>query len=90
MSVPDTVNGAFELAGGLFILQSILRLHREKIVRGVSWVHVGFFSTWGVWNLFYYPYLGQWMSYAGSIGIVAANTYWLLQILHYSIREGKL
>ena len=84
MMWPDAVNGAFELLGGAFIAQSILKLHREKMVRGVSWLHAGFFSVWGFWNLFYYPHLDQWLSFAGGVGIVTANTIWLGQLIWYS------
>ncbi len=80
---PDAVNGMLEMAGGLFILLSIKRLHKDKVVKGVSWMHVAFFSTWGYWNLFYYPHLDQWWSFWGGIGIVTTNTFWLLQMAWY-------
>lgn len=83
MTIPDIINGLFESLGGFFILLSIRRLHREKLVRGVSWVHAAFFTTWGFWNLFFYPQLGQWMSFAGGAFLVAANTAWLLQMWYY-------
>lgn len=79
----DYVNGAFETLGCLFILPSILKLRREKMVRGVSWVHAGFFWSWGAWNIFYYPSLDQWCSFAGGIALFAANTIWVSQILFY-------
>ena len=84
---PDFVNGAFETAGGFFICLSIRNLHRAKVVRGVSWVHVAFFSSWGYWNLFFYPHLDQWLSFWGGAFLVAANTAWLLQIAFYLHRE---
>ncbi len=80
---PDIINGSLEGMGGLFILLSILRLYKDKVVRGVSWVHVAFFAAWGFWNLFYYPHLGQWWSFAGGVGIVTTNTFWLLQMAWY-------
>ena len=87
MISPDIVNGAFESLGACFILQSIIKLHRDKLVRGVSWLHSGFFAAWGYWNLFYYPYLDQWLSFVGGIGIVATNTFWLGQIIYYTQKE---
>lgn len=87
MSFADLINGAFEASGAFFIFQSIIKLHREKIVRGVSWVHSGFFATWGYWNLFYYPHLGQWVSFVGGIGIVTTNTVWLVQLIYYTHQE---
>lgn len=83
---PDCINGAFELFGGAFILSSVLKLHREKMVRGVSWWHMGFFMAWGYWNLIYYPCLGQWLSFAGGVLIVIANTAYFSQLIYYRKR----
>ena len=89
MAWQDFLNGSFELAGGLFILLSILKLHKEKKVRGVSYVHVGYFTVWGYWNIYYYPYLDQWISFIGGLSVVLVNTFWLGQIIYYTILEKK-
>jgi uncharacterized membrane protein YfcA len=80
---PDVVNGLYELLGAPFIVLSIIQLAKDKKVRGISWFHVGFFTTWGFWNLFYYPHLGQWCSFAGGVAIVVANSIWLTQLIYY-------
>ena len=85
---PDAVNGAFELIGAPFIALSILKLVREKEVHGVSWVHVGYFTLWGYWNLYYYPFLEQWWSLCGTIGVTLVNTIWLILLIYY-YRRGK-
>lgn len=89
MSWQDLTNGTFELLGAPFICLSIIKLHQEKLVRGVSWYAVAFFASWGYWNLYYYPHLGQWASFIGGCAIVLANTIWLLQICYYLIKEVK-
>lgn len=81
---PDAINGAFELLGALFILPSIVKLHREKKVCGVSWIHAAFFWSWGLWNCYFYPALGQWSSFVGGILLFAANTVWTAQLIYYS------
>jgi len=86
---PDIVNGSYELLGAPFILLSVIKLAREKRVQGVSWVHAGFFASWGCWNLFYYPHLGQWFSFVGGIAIVIVNTIWLGQLIYYSSGRGR-
>lgn len=83
MNWMDFVNGTFESLGGFFILLSVVKLYHDKRVRGVSWIHAAFFSSWGYWNLAYYPHLGQWMSFIGGAFLVAVNTVWLLQMLYY-------
>lgn len=87
MNIADIINGVFECGGGFAILLSVRRLHRDKQVKGVHPLPVLFFTTWGLWNLFYYPSLGQWMSFAGGLFIVIVNAIWLAQIAYYSRRE---
>jgi uncharacterized membrane protein YfcA len=85
----DGVNGVFELAGGVFILLNVIRLYRDKKVRGVSPVAIGFFTVWGFWNLAYYPSMSQWASAIGAGGVALVNTVWLGQLIYYSVRERR-
>ena len=83
----DTVNGLFELTGGVFILFSLVKLYRDKKVRGVSFIHIGYFTFWGYWNIEYYWNLTQWASLIGSLSVTVINTVWLGMILYYIRRE---
>ncbi len=89
MTWPDLINGTFEASGSLFILRSIFLLHKQKLVRGVSLIHVAFFMAWGWWNLYYYPHLGQWLSFGGGCLIVLTNSFWVGQIIFYLSTERK-
>jgi len=80
---PDSVNGLFEMVGGLFILNHCRAVLRDKAVAGVSIISTIFFSSWGVWNLYYYPHLDQWWSFSGGLVIVAANCLWIGLMLKY-------
>jgi uncharacterized membrane protein YfcA len=83
----DGVNGAFELSGGLFLFLNVIRLLKDKKVSGVSLAPVVFFSVWGLWNLVYYPSLGQWCSLVGGITVVVMNTVWVVLAIYY--RGGR-
>lgn len=87
IGVVDTINGLFECLGGWFVILSIMKLQGEKRVHGVSWLHAGFFTVWGYWNLYFYPQLGQWFSFLGGIVIVVMNTLWMIQLIHYSRKQ---
>lgn len=87
MTLPDLINGTFETSGGGFIFLSVLKLYRDKKVMGVHWGHVAFFTSWGFWNLYFYPHLHQWLSFAGGALLVAVNATWLCQIAYYSMRQ---
>ena len=84
---PDMINGLFELVGGLFYVINIRIILRDKEVKGISLWPVGFFISWGLWNLFYYPYLEQWYSFFGGIFMVGADMIWLGLALYYMYRK---
>jgi hypothetical protein len=88
-NIPDLVNGAFELFGGIFILNHCRTLRKDKEVKGVSIISIVFFSGWGIWNLYYYPHLDQWLSFAGGLLISAANLLWIGMLLYYSKNPQK-
>jgi uncharacterized membrane protein YfcA len=71
VNLPDIINGLFEMSGGFFLLLSVRQIMRDKIVRGISWLHVGFFSVWGIWNIYYYYNLAQWFSWVcGNLAVL--------------------
>lgn len=80
---PDVFNGLFELAGACLLSLNVRQVWRDKVVRGVHWGATTFFTAWGFWNLFYYPSLDQWWSFAGGCAIVTVNAVWLALMLWY-------
>ena len=88
MQIPDIINGSFELLSGLFVLLNCHRVIKDKNVKGVSVLAVLFFTLWGFWNLFYYPHLGQWISFAGGLIIVSANCLWVGLMIYYIRRNN--
>lgn len=79
----DAVNACFELFGGVFLWFNVWQIRRDRKLRGVHWVPTLYFSAWGFWNLFYYPSLGQWFSFVGSVSVVVANIVWLSHVGYY-------
>lgn len=84
----DFTNGVFELVGGLLILNHCRAVLRDKAVAGVSIFSTAIFTSWGFWNLYYYPSLGQWWSFTGGLLIVGANCLWVYLMLKY--RKGPI
>lgn len=88
MSLPDLINGLFEALGSIFVALSCIKLYKDKQVHGVSALTVGFFTSWGLWNLFYYPHLGQfWSSVAAGL-VALVNAAWLGMIFYYRRYPG--
>lgn len=74
---PDLINGSFQLVGAYFTWRNWLQLRRDRTLSGVYWPTTAFFSAWGLWNLVYYPALGQWASLIGGMALVAGNIAWV-------------
>lgn len=87
---PDLINGLFELLAGFMVLNHCRVLHAEKMVRGVSAASTFFFLAWGFWNLYYYPALGQSLSFYGGLAVVAANVLYLGMMLHYRAKPVEI
>ncbi len=80
---PDVINGLFELFGSYFTWKNAWVLHAAKEVKGVYWPTWLFFTVWGLWNLFYYPALGQSFSFYAGIFLVAGNIAWVSLAVRY-------
>ena|SRR3989338_1534364 len=83
MFSPDLINGLFETVGGFTSFLNCWQLYKDKQVKGVVWQLTIFYTLWGLWNLYYYPHLGQWFSFAGGCIIVMGNLLWIIQVLYY-------
>lgn len=80
-------NGIFELSASLFLWNNVRMLYKHKVVKGVSVLSITVFTLWGFWNLYYYPWLSQWSSFIGGLGVVSANVTWVYLALRYKKRR---
>lgn len=80
---PDIINACFEFFGAWMICINIHRLWNDKQVRGAHWGPLVFFTSWGIWNLYFYPHLDQWWSFAGGVTLAIVNAIYLAMILYY-------
>ena len=81
MHLPDAVNGCFEAFGAWSAWANVGRLKRDRDVKGVVWQFTVVWFCWGVWNLFYYPFLGQWFSTVAGVVLCAGNFAWLWTLM---------
>lgn len=84
MNTFDLINGSFEAVAALFTLNHCRVLLRDRAVAGVSIASMAFFTLWGVWNLWFYPHLGQTWSFAGGVLLVAANAVYVALLCRFS------
>lgn len=86
---PDVINAIFEAGGGFLLVVNVARLLCDKQISGVSVWPTAWWTAWGVWNLLYYPHLGQWASFAAGILVVIANAAWVALAVWYGRRRAK-
>ena len=88
MTWQDLANCLFEALSGAMLWYNVRILIRDKRVKGVSILTIAFFSLWGYWNLYYYPWLNQILSFIGGLIVVSANTTWVILAVYYT-RKGR-
>ncbi len=86
--IADAINGCFDGSGAIFLAINTWALYRDKIVKGVHPLPLAFFGTWGLWNLYYYPTLGQWLSFSGGVALVTVNLFNLWLMIYYMRHPG--
>ena len=79
----DIANAVFEAGGALAAWKNALQLYRDRAIKGVYWPVYAFYSIWGLWNLVYYPSLGQPWSFAAGVVLVAGNIAWVGQAIRF-------
>lgn len=86
MQIPDAINGALEVTWSAVMLLSILKLRKDRDLKGVSFWHVGliFVSSW--WFMFYYAHLDQWFSFLASLVYAVAVATWSGHIAYYFMK----
>lgn len=84
MHLNDIINGYFELTGEVFTWRNAWQLFQDREIKGVYWPMTGGFAAWGLWNLYYYPSLGQWWSVAGAVVLVIGNIAWIIMAWRYT------
>lgn len=85
--LPDMINASFEMAASIFILNHARALWQSKQAHGISLLSTIFFASWGCWNIFYYPHIGQTYSFYAGIAVLIANLVWVYSI--WKIRHDE-
>lgn len=83
MNISDLFNGLFEATGAAMVGMNVRQIVKDKQLKGVHWGPTVFFTSWGLFNLYFYPANKLWFSFAGGVGIVAINATWLYLVWKY-------
>lgn len=83
----DLVNGSFETIGAICAWINVAIYIKHRKVQGVYWPTTMFYSAWGLWNLIYYPALGQWLSFYAGIAITSGSSLWVILVVADKVRR---
>lgn len=86
----DMINGTFEICGAFVVLLSVRELIKDKCYAGLSVWNIIFFTSWGLWNVFYYPSINQHWSFVGGCALAVSNLIYLFCIWYYPHRTIEL
>ena len=83
----DIITATFEMASTIFQVYNIRRLFIDKGISGVHWGQTALFMVWCVWNIYYYPSLGQLFSFGAAIIMLITNTIWVWMAICYGSKN---
>ena len=86
---PDYGNALFEGFGAFFIWKSVFALWRDREIKGVYWPAWIFYTAWGLWNLYYYPAIDQWASFACGAVLVTGNLSWVVLAVKFKVLKTR-
>jgi len=87
MPIADIINASFEFFASFFVFKHCLVTMKDKRVAGLSITSIIFFTSWGYWNLYYYPSLGQVWSFWAGILVVITNSVWVYLLVRYANQD---
>lgn len=86
---PDGVNAAFGFVSMWIIVINIVKLYKDKEVKGLHWIAPAFYTTWALWNLYYYAHLAQRISFLTGVGTAISYVVYLSMVLYY-VRKSNV
>lgn len=85
----DLIHGLFGIVAAVFTLLNVLKLYRDKKVRGISIIFMFYLCSFNVWNIFYLFSLQQTLGAVSGLFVLAANIIWFGQMIYYLRKECK-
>lgn len=85
----DLSNAFFEGVGAILTWTNVMRIRRDREVKGIDWRVTAFWSAWGVWNVGYYDSVGHPLSMWAGAFLAAGNVCWVLHAVHYTRRRAE-
>ena len=83
----DVINSVFFFTSSSVVWLNVIRLFKDKGIKGVRLIPGFFFSLSTIWGIYYYYELDQPWSVLGMVLMATANTSWIVLAIYYTIKE---
>jgi hypothetical protein len=87
LNYSDLTNGFFELGGGVAVWANVRALYHDKRYAGCRLAPMFFFCAFSLWNLWFYPHLGQIASTVGGAFLGLGNLAYVVLMMTYRKRS---
>ncbi|MCX6159238.1 MAG: hypothetical protein NTY74_14755 [Ignavibacteriae bacterium] len=83
----DFINTLFQFFGSAAAMSNILKIRKDKQVKGISvWASL-FFSMWGLWSLYYYNASEHSINFYYFALLSLLNIIWLVMAFYYKLTK---
>jgi len=81
----DQINSGFVLIAALFYLLNLFKLIKDKEIKGISKISIGFFSLWNVWTLFFFIKISEyWWTIGAYVVVAILNIAYITLMIKYT------
>jgi|TARA_R110000824_G_scaffold66566_1_gene172669 FtsH-binding integral membrane protein len=85
LSSYDQINSAFVLTAAFFYVLNLFKLIKDKEVKGISKISIGFFSLWNVWTLFFFIKISEyWWTIGAYVLVAILNVIYITLMIKYN------
>jgi hypothetical protein len=85
--VPDFINACFLFTAAICCIFSIVKISKDKTIKGVSILQILHLWAWTTWGVFFYAYYQIYLSFWCSLILTITETIWVAQIFYYRERN---
>jgi hypothetical protein len=82
----DKTNASIEIVCAFLVWSNVLKIRRDKEVKGVDWRTSAFYACVGLWYVNYYAQMKQPFSLIAQMVFVLGSWTWVAHAIYYSRR----
>lgn len=84
----DLINGLLEFGSGIFMIPNIIRIAKDKEIKGVTTIPTVYFTAWGLFNVTaFYSGMNLPLSVIGGFTVTIANVIWLSMVYYFKYKN---